>query len=708
VECKHYARPLTQDEVSTILANYRALYDSNHVDDILLVTKNGITPSAVAMVRDSRMMNHVTLAELEAHLLDFAPYLAAVIANVAEDDLESYYVPPVIASGDLERFIERWLVMRAPPLAVLGGYGMGKTTFVRHYAAVLARRATQDPTSRVPIVLKLSEISSEQSLEGLLGRVLASSAMVRNYNFDVFMALNARGRFVLFLDGFDEMKHTLSWDQFRYNFHELNRLVGADSRVILLGRPTAFLSDEEHNYALHGSRTIHGVVMKDPSWPDYQELRLQPFSSEQIELFVYGYSDYLNRRDALPAPIDPDDTLRKIKSARGPIVADLASRPVQLRILSEVLPQWMEDTDALTTARLYDVFIDIVIDREQQKIARRRFDKPERRAFARRLAFWLWTGTVPRTGVRAFEIPETLFPKAGPGETPEGIRRDLITACFLERKMGDALYFPHRSFQEFLVAEDVLHSVRHWGELEKISWAVTPEVAEFIGGLASTDDCWQLDKILTSYRGSLTINFLRAWLLNPQFREAKLNDIKTESYSPWVPLFLTAAIGKKEFHVTSTWVTGVLLTALSRPALSTPDRMVHMMCLAVLASTSERRQPGAGGDILWDALKELYAVTRTSKSNMSFVAEKEFLRELRVGASGGAKATLRPQKAFASLIRQCRRHAIVDEWWADTSTVEGGSHKLFVAEFQVPIPWETRSASTNVYELLRDDSQIGA
>ena len=705
VECKHYAKPLTQDEVSAILANYRALYDANHVDEILLVTKSGITPSAGAMVRESRMMSHVTLAELEAHLLDFAPYLATLVSNVIEDDLESYYVPPAIAGGDLEAFIDKWLGTGGRPLAVLGGYGMGKTTFVRHYASVLARNAAADATRRVPIVLKLSEISSEQSLEGLLGRVLASSTIVRNYNFDVFMALNNRGRFVIFLDGFDEMKHTLSWDQFRFNFHELNRLVAGNSRIVLLGRPTAFLSDEEQNYALHGTRTIQGVAMKDPGWPDYQELRLQPFTPEQIELFVYGYSDYLNRKHAFPVPIDPEDTLLKIKNARGPVVADLASRPVQLRILTEVLPQWREDTDTLTTARLYDAFINIVIDREQQKIARRRFDKPERRAFARRLAIWLWTSARVRTGVRAYEIPDALFPKAGTDETAEGVRRDLITACFLEKKLGDALYFPHRSFQEFLVAEEVLTSVRRWGELEKLSLAVTPEVAEFIGGLASTDDCLHLDKMLLSHRGSLGANFLLAWLINADFRQAKLDELKKDSYSPWTPIMLTLAVGKREYRWTATSLANALTSALTDVSLSTPDRMVHLMCLAVLASSIERRQAGGGGDVLWHALKEMYRMIVTSTSNMSFVAERQFLRELRVNAAEGPAATLRARTAFTSLLRQCRRHVIVDEWSAEVDASEDAPNRQFASEFRIPIPWQNRGTPITAYDLLRNEDR---
>ena len=95
---------------------------------------------------------------------------------------------------------------------------MGKTSFARHLAAVLAKEHLENGRKRIPILLRLGEISSEQSLEGLLGKAFTALSFVRNYNFNAFMALNNLGRFVIFLDGFDEMKHTLSWEQCRFNW----------------------------------------------------------------------------------------------------------------------------------------------------------------------------------------------------------------------------------------------------------------------------------------------------------------------------------------------------------------------------------------------------------------------------------------------------------------------------------------------------------
>jgi len=58
--------------------------------------------------------------------------------------------------------------------------------------------------------------------------------------------------------------------------------------------------------------------------------------------------------------------------------------------------------------------------------------------------------------IRYSEIPdEILVPFKHPGQSLDSARRDLIAACFLERKPPDLLFFGHKSFAEYLVAEKI-------------------------------------------------------------------------------------------------------------------------------------------------------------------------------------------------------------------------------------------------------------
>jgi hypothetical protein len=88
------------------------------------------------------------------------------------------------------------------------------------------------------------------------------------------MKLNSSGRFVILLDGFDEMKKTMSWESMRYNLGQLNKLVDSNSKVVILGRPSAFLTEAEYKEALHGIRPILNTERSIPGWPDYEEYHL--------------------------------------------------------------------------------------------------------------------------------------------------------------------------------------------------------------------------------------------------------------------------------------------------------------------------------------------------------------------------------------------------------------------------------------------------
>jgi len=548
VECKAHSSALTQQRVSEIYANYLPLYRDNLIDEILIITKQGISPSAEAMCKATRELKHLTFHDLEAVIIDFDPYLRGVIADYEEDGLDAYYVPPVTHTGaDLGQVILNWLATDEPrPIAVLGSYGMGKTTLARHLAWKLALQALENRTVRIPILVPLGEISSEQSLSGLLGKLFTSRSIVRNYNFELFMRLNRRGRFAILLDGFDEMKHSLTWEAFRYNLSEINRLVTTRAKVIMLGRPTAFLNDEEHLYALHGLRVYQGRTLRDLDWPDYQELHLQRLSASQMEAFLHFYLRWKAGKNGDRRADLVIETLKRQHDTSNQQLLDLATRPVQLRMLAEILPQVSTSSlGQMTVSMLYSVFIDQIIEREHAKQARRDIGTRERRRFAREIAWWMWLER-KGTSLVADEIPkELILPYCDSPKELDARRRDLVLACFLSRKMGGALYFPHRSFQEFLVAEKVIELLSSEGSsYDLVAPIVTEEISFFINNMAGLATLESWDAGLRNFHGTMPWVLAQTWLSDPRYGRW-LSQKSQDTSNPWYPLFLTAALCRR-------------------------------------------------------------------------------------------------------------------------------------------------------------------
>lgn len=590
VECKAHSRPLTRTQLTSIYADYLPLLQANLVDELLVVTKHGVTPSGNTLVLETRELSHLTFSELQASVMDFRSYLAGLVSEYEQDGLNTYYVPPMTTDRrDLEELVGEWLTgsQGSRPLAILGSYGMGKTTFARRMSYVLAQRALDDSTQPMPILLPLGEISGEQTLEGLLGKAFTARAVVRNYTFGAFMQLNALGRFVVFLDGFDEMKHMLSWDDFRYDFRQLNRLVGPCSHVVLLGRPTAFLTDHEHMFALHGIRHIRGTKFRDPDWPDYEEVEIGPFDRRQVVSFLENYLEHKASQ-----PNVTHKQRRTLEMARtqidkvsGKQLSDIARRPVQLRMLAEVLPQWQGDLSSLTVAILYSVFIDMILEREQGKLARSRFKAVTRRRFASRLAWWLWRSKT-NMGIATADIPESLLEGfCQDSEDMEAVRRDLVSAAFLERKLGGTLYFPHRSFQEFLVAELLLDAVAK-GEVSvnEADAAMTDEVAMFLQGLVNITTFAAWEPAFSRYRGMLTWRFAQLWISEEGYMGYLLKKLKATD-NPWYVLFLTLGVAD---GVDSGWVSPwAFVSVLLKKMAKASDPAYALLCYLGVVGTSQ-------------------------------------------------------------------------------------------------------------------------
>jgi hypothetical protein len=486
VECKAWDKALSQQDVTSVYVNYQPLIETNHIDTILIVTQSGLSPSAMTYVESTRRLRHLTHLQLLNTLIDFSSHLSGMISAWETEEVSKYYVPQHFTDSEetLEQHLLTWASSQdCQPIAVLGGYGVGKTTLTKRLAAVLSSLCRAHATARIPVVISLAAISTDQTLEGLLGRQFTAFTFCPNYNFQLFLTLNRRGRFILFLDGFDEMKRTMSWDSLMFNLVQLNQLVTPLSKVILLGRPSAFLSDEEQDEALHGKTRQLGKPCRIPDWPDYREVYLRPFSREQIAFFIPRYLNTI-----------PDSALRSeqryrvrryledIEGPQGKRLLDLAARPVQLKMLMKILPEYAGSVDRLTVAVLYSEFVDSILRREAAKPARVAFTKERRLRFAARIAYWMWQRD-QTADINVSRIPDALFEDyldRVPSDVEiMDVKRDLLSGGFLDQKPPGIFYFPHRSLQEFLVAEEIRYMfVERDDRLAGCSY-LTPEITSF-------------------------------------------------------------------------------------------------------------------------------------------------------------------------------------------------------------------------------------
>ena len=479
VEAKDYRSALTRAQTRDIWADYMGLVGGNQPATLLIVTRNGLTSDARAYIdKELTFVRHQTIWELENNILGLLDYLRYLSTVFKDDGLNEYYVEArgqratyaeskderCLSGSDVYLFDEltSWLNGDdAVPRAVLGGYGAGKTSLAKRLVSHQAALALTDPNVRRPIFVKLGVFSRYSSIEGIFGAMFSSDFPLATFNFHQFMSANERGRLLLVLDGFDEMKHAMTWTDFRSQAMELNRLIVKHSRVLLLGRPSAFISEEEHFHVLRGLRRVGTLWHRIPDWPEFHEFDLQDFTSAERSEFV---GKYLSRSDAgrfSEAGLSSEEIERRAQRVNelADLAPDVFAKPVHAKILTDLGADPSFDLskfgERVSRWQLYEAFFETLADRESAKEARRGLSEKARLHFLREIALWLWTAQGGATSFSAGDIPTDLISRL-PGEEfvdSEAKAREYLTGSFLEKKSGDVFYFGHRSFAEFLVAQ---------------------------------------------------------------------------------------------------------------------------------------------------------------------------------------------------------------------------------------------------------------
>jgi hypothetical protein len=207
--------------------------------------------------------------------------------------------------------------------------------------------------------------------------------------------------------------------------------------------------------------------------------------------------------------IDAAELERRTEILESHDFGDLLSRPVQAKMFCEMFLDKFVSPRPYLTGELYEIFVRRIIEREIDKRKGSPFKYAARRKFAESIAWWLWT-TAQTMSVDESKIPDELVRPFAPNADIEldAVRRDLVSACFLERKGNKTLFFPHRSFQEFLVASHLVKS--EIDDMKLVFVAATRDVSRFVSEIpegAATFERWHA--ALPHHNGVMSLNLLK-------------------------------------------------------------------------------------------------------------------------------------------------------------------------------------------------------
>jgi uncharacterized protein YjbI with pentapeptide repeats/WD40 repeat protein len=448
----------------------------------------------VECVSESRLLDTVVHFEgylrrlIERYEHEELPYST----SAEKHSLAQTFVPPhytlhgVVGEpprAQLRDYLDDWLGDGRPrQIALLADYGMGKSSFLKHYAAYLARRRLDgDSRARIPILLSLTGRSprNHPGVEGLV------QAFIDRYQLrcevGAFELLMRAGRLVFLIDAFDEMDLVGDRAMRLAHFAELWRLHTAGNKLLFAGRPTFFPDDDELREALHIAAYSPAAITRGYC----ERVSLAPLRDPDIEASFLAY-------------FPPEDGKRHFGWVKAnPRLLELARRPAMMHIIRDTIEELRKgsgESSALREAGLLKQYTEHWIVRqieggepvrgvESRDRAPRRhlLVSPDLRArFSENLAAWMFVNE--RTSVKSAEL-STLFSQWFPEETArvasgavgqrversrlvegiqtersqliEGIQTDLRNCTFLVGDPDGNYVFAHKPFFEYFVAASI-------------------------------------------------------------------------------------------------------------------------------------------------------------------------------------------------------------------------------------------------------------
>lgn len=499
VECKNEKKAVAQNQrVMQFKGLLGTARKAGEADSAEVITRVPWSEQAKGFARESGV-TLVTYTEKMAQLIDFTSYLNELVYRFDKGSPEQRNAPPLGAyyidlcaerttkerplKVHVTDYIQRWLhdVRSEQQLAILGEYGMGKTSLCQKLARDQAAFYLKAPDSnRIPLLFNLREFTKALKIEALVSSFLDEECGAINPRFRLFQAMNDAGNFLLIFDGFDEMAARVDMDILEMNLQEIEKLAGPEkSKVIITSRPEYFVSAREERRSLHPKAEL--LPTRET---EYEPLRILPWDDKQV-------SSFLSKRVSLSGKAKHHWTYYRDAIGKIPGLSDLSRRPVLLDMVVRTLPQLITTGKPINRANVYEIYL--LGEMRRQKVMKKRsllVSHKARFSLLQHLAKDFCHGDISSiTFDDALKyVDESLKP---PGNELEAYTRDFLTCSFLVRK-GDKYRFSHTSIMEYLVAKAFMDDITRDKPEGFARQPLSSVVAEFLAELSpDTGVLWE-------------------------------------------------------------------------------------------------------------------------------------------------------------------------------------------------------------------------
>ncbi|QCO04986.1 NACHT domain-containing protein (plasmid) [Azospirillum argentinense] len=481
--------------------------------------------------------------ELISESVDFGEFGLLDILQYEQSEIFERYIPlggrgrvPSIPTDiefeNIEESIFSWISSgKAGLLAILADFGSGKTTLMNRIKYKLLKKRSCQEIDKTPIMFELKDLASSDSLHEFVSDSIRQITTQKGGEKLFWRMLN-EGRFVILLDGFDEIS-TNADSNSKYNvFNMLRPLLVSKSPTILTCRPTYFISVEEYNSILRsvnsnvpsmtnltassrpefGSGLLQKLHKKyvnnkmldqvDPT--KYATLYLSSLNISQIESYLKGYdAEFISKKN-----VRWTDVLGFLFGIYD--IKDFMSRPLLLSMIVDTIldadENILNDRGAKGAAWLYELYTGLQLDRDWEKgESRKFFSSRERQLFAQAIALTMLKEDkmevsysdvlkVARAALKDFRIQD-YAPEIRHAE----IATDIQVCAFMSHGAHNCFRFVHKSFMEFFVAQSVVQQLVPGNLPPALGMKLNKEIVSFVASYCLGDEAVR-NKFLIAFK----------------------------------------------------------------------------------------------------------------------------------------------------------------------------------------------------------------
>lgn len=441
-------RPQLLERDVITLSGLRAGLQPPH-DPIIVVDRE---PDPRAVAEAARLGITVAVThKLTALLIDLSGHARAAIERFRL--VRPWFVMPLArvkgekVTQKLDEVVSSWLADTATRnMLLLGEPGGGKSICCDWIAAFLADMHLLDPArSPVPVVVRLGQLPYVRDFYEIIVREIERTERPKPSNIQAVRHMTARGRFVILLDGFDEMNVRAGQNLLEDNLRAVRELLRSGSRVILTSRPAAL--GEQLSLLRQLDQEADGLVSfrRDGGRPPMQVVRIEDFNDRQIRemLHLVGSGDRAQLYEAI---------------SNSP-VRDLARRPLILSLLCtnhEIMARLGSRSEVGLAAVLRE-HIELIIRHEHLRGA----SVAETLDVVSELAVEMVGGNLSSIHVKRlpFELRRIVGGSTGTCGVDQDLHRRVRSTFFLTVDDAGLVSFTHRLFLDYFVAWRICNDI---------------------------------------------------------------------------------------------------------------------------------------------------------------------------------------------------------------------------------------------------------